>query len=108
MSFDLDSCAVGFDGQEVWALPRAVRAFNGRYNLVDETRPNFQYEARLVKYYRRGFAVGVPGTIAMAEASVVLYFHAEHAKIPVPCMEKKRDTGATVHVSDGGERFGEM
>jgi len=61
MAFDLDSCAVGFDGKHVWALPRAVRSFNGRYNLVDETRPNFQYEARLYKYCQRGFAIGVPG-----------------------------------------------
>ena len=65
----------------------------------------YKAESRSTTYF---FAVGVPGTIAMAVASVALYFHAEHAKIPLPCMEKKRDTGATVHVSDGGERFGEM
>ena len=59
-------------------------------------------------YFLYFYAIAVPATIAMAVASVALYFHAEHAKIPLPCMEKKRDTGATVHVSDGGERFGEM
>jgi hypothetical protein len=61
MAFDLDSCAVGFDGTTVWALPRARRALNGRFNLVDETRPNVKYEARLLKYSDRGFGVGVPG-----------------------------------------------
>ena len=61
MAFDLDSCAVGYDGKSVWALPRARRALNGRFNLIDETRPNVKYEARLFKYSERGFAVGVPG-----------------------------------------------
>jgi hypothetical protein len=61
MAFDLDSCAVGYDGKTVWALPRARRALNGRFNMVDETRPNVKYEARLFKYSERGFAVGVPG-----------------------------------------------
>ena len=61
MAFDLDSCAVGYDGKTVWALPRARRALNGRFNMIDETRPNVKYEARLFKYSERGFAVGVPG-----------------------------------------------
>jgi len=94
MAFDLDCCAIGFDGDKVyikcvlllqnvspycrmcsltikchfaldgdkvWTLPRARRALNGRYNLIDETRPNVKYEARLFKYSLRGFAVGVPG-----------------------------------------------
>jgi len=61
MAFDLDSCAVGYDGETVWALPRARRALNGRFNMIDETRPNVKYEARLFKYSERGFAVGVPG-----------------------------------------------
>ena len=54
-------CHFGLDGDKVWALPRARRALNGRYNLIDETRPNVKYEARLFKYSLRGFAVGVPG-----------------------------------------------
>jgi len=61
MAFDLDVCAVGYDGGSVWALPRALRAVNGRFNMIDETRPNVKYEARLFKYAMRGFAVGVPG-----------------------------------------------
>ena len=53
MSFDLDCCCVCYDGKDVLALPRACRALNGRFNLVDETRPNVKYEARLFKYSRR-------------------------------------------------------
>jgi hypothetical protein len=61
LSFDIDSCAVGFDGQTVLAMDRFRRAMTKRYNLVDETRRSLSYETRLAKYAARGFAVAVPG-----------------------------------------------
>lgn len=61
MGFDVDCCALGFDGTDVWALPRAARALSKRYNLVDMTRRSLTYETRLYKYAKRGFAVAVPG-----------------------------------------------
>jgi hypothetical protein len=64
LGFDLDCVAVGFDGENVWALPRARRAFNYRYNITDPTRQTFRttsYEYRLYKYSKRGFAIAVPG-----------------------------------------------
>jgi hypothetical protein len=30
LNFDLDVCAVGFDGQEVWMLPRFIRALESK------------------------------------------------------------------------------
>ena len=40
IGFDIDACAVGFDGATVFALPRFRRAVNRRFNLVgvDPTR----------------------------------------------------------------------
>jgi hypothetical protein len=61
LSFDIDSCAVGFDGETVLAMERFRRAMTKRYNLVDETRRSLSYETRLAKYATRGFAVAVPG-----------------------------------------------
>lgn len=61
MGFDIDACTLGFDGDRVWALPRAQRALAKRYNLVDMSRRSLTYEARLYKYAKRGFAVAVPG-----------------------------------------------
>ena len=58
MAFDLDSCAVGYDGTAVWALPRCRRALNGRFNMIDETRPNVKYEARFLP--ARGVAPSLP------------------------------------------------
>ncbi len=42
LGFDLDSVGVGFDGNKVWALPRARRAINLQANLVDPTRQTFR------------------------------------------------------------------
>ncbi len=61
MGFDVDSCCVGYDGKQVYCLPRARRAINTRMNLVDVDRQSTTYEVRLFKYAKRGFRVGVPG-----------------------------------------------
>jgi len=61
MGFDIDSCTVGYDGANVWALPRAHRAITRGYNLVDLSRRSLTYELRLHKYSKRGFAVRIPG-----------------------------------------------
>jgi hypothetical protein len=61
MGFDLDCCTIGYDGKQVWALPRARRAISTRMNLIDVDRQSTTYEVRLFKYAKRGFRVGVPG-----------------------------------------------
>ncbi|KAI8805193.1 hypothetical protein BJ742DRAFT_821349 [Cladochytrium replicatum] len=64
MGFDVDSCAFGYDGKKVWALPRALRALTKRCNVVDMTRRSASYEYRLMKYGKRGFAAATPGVDA--------------------------------------------
>jgi hypothetical protein len=61
MGFDLDSCAIMYDGEDVFSLPRCVRALRYQMNMVDSTRQSKSYVHRLIKYAKRGFAVGVPG-----------------------------------------------
>ncbi|KAJ3107812.1 Protein mono-ADP-ribosyltransferase parp4 [Phlyctochytrium planicorne] len=58
--FDIDSCCFGFDGHNVYALPRAIRAVTRRYSLVDMTRRSASYEYRLFKYSKGHFAVAIP------------------------------------------------
>ena len=41
MGFDIDSCAVCYDGTTVWALNRARRALNKQYNIVDMGMINY-------------------------------------------------------------------
>lgn len=60
LGFDIDCCAVGYDGSTVWAAPRAARALKMRYNLFDLDRRSKTYEARLIKYGKRGYAIALP------------------------------------------------
>ncbi|CAJ0829388.1 15258_t:CDS:10 [Entrophospora sp. SA101] len=57
--FDIDCCCVGFDGKDVWALPRAHRAITKQCNFVDLSRRSPSYEMRLAKYSDRGFEIKV-------------------------------------------------
>lgn len=54
IGFDLASCSIGFDGHEVYCLPRTRKALLTRCNLVDPDRQSLSYETRLVKYALRG------------------------------------------------------
>ncbi|KAF0984457.1 hypothetical protein FDP41_000356 [Naegleria fowleri] len=59
--FDIDSVTFGFDGSQVFCLPRGRRAINTRCNLVDPSRQSKTYEIRLLKYAKRGFRIAIPG-----------------------------------------------
>ena len=58
---DLESTAVCYDGDNVWACPRAVVALNYKMNVVSlrahTVRGSPQYEGRLLKYKERGFSI---------------------------------------------------
>lgn len=58
--FDVDSCAVAYNGMTVMGTERALQAFKSGYNLVDLTRRSPSYEHRLYKYHQRGFGILVP------------------------------------------------
>ena len=58
--FDVDCSCVAYDGQQVWASPRAVAAFMTQVNTIDLTRRSPSYENRLSKYSHRGFEVYWP------------------------------------------------
>ena len=64
LGFDVHSCCIGYDGRNVWALPRCLRALQHQVNVVNALHawPNrASYEFRLVKYASRGFGICVPG-----------------------------------------------
>jgi hypothetical protein len=61
MGFDVDSCAVCFDGTRALAMPRAVRALTRGVNVIDVGRRSYTSETRLLKCAQRGFAVQSPG-----------------------------------------------
>jgi len=82
MGFDIDSCAVGFDGVRVYAHPRAARALKYQFNLVDMSRRSPTYEQRLFKYSRRGFCVAVPGLdrSRISQDLLINYWRRKNAK----------------------------
>ena len=59
--FDIDCCCFGWDGAHVVCTKRGVNAINTKINIVDLQIRGASYEARLLKYAERAFAIGVPG-----------------------------------------------
>jgi len=59
--FDVDAPCCAYDGDRVWANPRAVVSMMRQSNTVDMTRRSPSYKVRLAKYSSRGFEVYVPG-----------------------------------------------
>ncbi|KAK8812344.1 hypothetical protein WA158_007578 [Blastocystis sp. Blastoise] len=60
MGFDVDSCAIGYDGKEVYMVPRCHQALVRHRNVIDMSRRSPTYEQRLTKYAKRGFDIEVP------------------------------------------------
>ena len=58
--FDVDAPCCAYDGDRVWASPRAIISMMRQSNTVDVTRRSPSYEVRLAKYSSRGFEVYVP------------------------------------------------
>ena len=59
--FDVDVACCAYDGDRVWANPRAIVSMMRQSNTVDMTRRSPSYEVRLAKYSSRGFEVYIPG-----------------------------------------------
>jgi hypothetical protein len=59
--FDVDSCCFCYTKGKFFGLKRGLRALKTQTNVVDESRKTCAYEYRLVKYYKRGFDILLPG-----------------------------------------------
>ncbi|KAF8890473.1 hypothetical protein BD779DRAFT_1671404 [Infundibulicybe gibba] len=70
--FDVDAPCCAYDGQRVWANPRAIIAMMRQCNTVDMSRRSPSYEARLSKYSSRGFEVYVP-TLRRGDIDPTIY-----------------------------------
>ncbi|KAI0263726.1 hypothetical protein BC834DRAFT_290264 [Gloeopeniophorella convolvens] len=70
--FDVDAPCCAFDGDHVWANPRAIVAMMRQSNTVDMTRRSPSYEVRLAKYSARGFEVYIPG-LKRADVDPTIY-----------------------------------
>ncbi|KAJ3730207.1 hypothetical protein C8R42DRAFT_714913 [Lentinula raphanica] len=67
LNFDLDICAVGWDGKQVWMLPRFVRALETGTNVFTMDLVNGHYlgdrkatrDKRVFKYAKRGYGIRI-------------------------------------------------
>ncbi|KDQ18724.1 hypothetical protein BOTBODRAFT_29097 [Botryobasidium botryosum FD-172 SS1] len=65
LNFDLDVCSMGWDGEEVWMLPRAARALETGYNVFTMNLVQGHYlgtrratqEQRIFKYANKGYGI---------------------------------------------------
>lgn len=55
--FDVDCSCGAYDGEQVWASPRALAAYMTQTNTLDLSRRSPSYENRLSKYRHRNFEV---------------------------------------------------
>ncbi|THH03941.1 hypothetical protein EW146_g10312, partial [Bondarzewia mesenterica] len=58
--FDVDAPCCLYDGDRVWANPRAIVAMMRQCNTVDMSRRSPSYEVRLAKYSTRDFEIYIP------------------------------------------------
>ncbi|EMC98915.1 hypothetical protein BAUCODRAFT_65248 [Baudoinia panamericana UAMH 10762] len=58
--FDVDCSCAAYDGEQVWASPRALISYMTQINTIDLTRRSPSYENRLSKYAKRGFEIYWP------------------------------------------------
>ena len=67
LNFDLDPCAIGFDGERVWMMPRCARALETGYSVFTMSLVWGHYlsnrrethEKRVFKYANRGFGLRI-------------------------------------------------
>ncbi|PFH47158.1 hypothetical protein AMATHDRAFT_50508 [Amanita thiersii Skay4041] len=61
--FDIDASCCAYDGDQVWANPRAIVAMMRQCNAVDVTLKSISYEVGLSKYAKRCYEIHVPTLI---------------------------------------------
>ncbi|KAJ7193423.1 hypothetical protein GGX14DRAFT_588656 [Mycena pura] len=67
LNFDLDICAMGWDGSDLWMLPRAARALETGFNVFTMNLIQGHYlserrasqEQRVFKYAKRGYGIRI-------------------------------------------------
>ncbi|MCJ1390913.1 hypothetical protein MMC18_003774 [Xylographa bjoerkii] len=108
LGFDLDACAIGFDGRRALMLPRCARAIETGYNVFTMDIIWGHYlkgrcssrEARIFKYAERGFGLRIlPAYVRSLEEG--------HATIPFSKIGKATEINES-HQDDGSEEVRTM
>lgn len=60
-AFDIPSCCIAFDGKTTYTTTLGAYAHANQVNLVSTKYRSTTFELRLIKYFKRGFALGMVG-----------------------------------------------
>jgi len=80
LGFDIDSCAIAYDGKNILLSKRCEHALITHTNIVDFTRMSPTYEYRLYKYTLKGFDVYIPNLDISR-----LITHPDHVALKTNC-----------------------
>jgi hypothetical protein len=69
-SFDIDCCAAYYDGKSIFAVPRAIRAWQTRVNIFSPRAITVNYEGRALKYFRLGYDFCFPAKYGFDPANI--------------------------------------
>ncbi|KAJ7193424.1 hypothetical protein GGX14DRAFT_546277 [Mycena pura] len=90
LNFDLDICAMGWDGSDLWMLPRAARALETGFNVFTMNLIQGHYlserrasqEQRVFKYAKRGYGIRILpsylGSLPDSEKNIKSIARGEH------------------------------
>lgn len=99
--FDLGSSAIGWADDQLYFTSLSKFCYEHRVNILDNTRRSATYEARLVKYMVRGFALVLPNLNTSILPRRHLKFNkAEIAELPFLVFSYTRVDGNRIYVKD--------
>lgn len=101
--FDLGSSAVGFDGKNIWMTKLAQYCYKHGVNIVDLSRRSTTYEYRLIKYFRRGFDIVIPGIKKDNYKYGDLPYLEKFYSKPKGCIVDRRNVNLSERYSDYGD-----
>lgn len=64
--FDIASCAIIFDGKDVWTTVKGKYCIDNKVNWFEPDRSSPTYATRLAKYHTRGFNIMLPMTYGLS------------------------------------------
>lgn len=118
LNFDLDVCAAGYDGENVWMLPRFVRAMETGTSIFTMDLINGHYlgdrkatrDPRVFKYANKGYGVRI---LPSYQSALSTYTSSEQTRLisrgenlfPAPLTLKDLATGARTWTDNCVDRF---
>lgn len=112
LNFDLDACALGFDGSQIFMLPRFVRALETGSSMFTMDliwghrfrNRGASQKTRLCKYAERGFGIRVSPSYARSLEST-LPLRSKAGSDPIGSEQHSAKDNEVVRTSEQRERF---